>query len=186
MPLIPTLTTERLLLRPFTPGDAPAVHEILRDREVARTTAAIPHPYPDGAAEGWIRSHAAAHDAGEAVVLAIVPRPEGPLAGSVELRMEPAHRRGELGFWLGSAYWGRGYATEAVDALVRWGIHERGLHRVQAVHMSRNPASGAVLRKAGLRHEGTLRGHLPRWGVLEDVEVWAVLEDELEGAGNRE
>jgi len=176
---VPTLTTERLALRAFVPRDAPAVHAHLLDRAVASTTAMIPHPYPEGAAEAWIATHDARHQAGEAVVLAITLREEGTLVGAIELAVEAAHRRGELGYWIGRAHWGRGYATEAAGALLRWGIHVRGLHRVHAAHLSRNPASGRVLRKIGMRHEGTLRGHLLKWDVLEDLEVWGVLEEEV-------
>jgi ribosomal-protein-alanine N-acetyltransferase len=175
----PTLTTPRLVLRPFAAADAAAVHALLRDGEVARTTAMIPHPYPPGAAEGWIATHAARHDAGAAVILAVTLRRGGELVGSIELRVDAAHRRGDLGYWIGGAHWGRGYATEAADRLVRWGMRMLGLHRVHAAHMVRNPASGAVLRKIGMRHEGTLRGHVLKYGVLEDLEVWGVLEGEL-------
>jgi ribosomal-protein-alanine N-acetyltransferase len=179
MPIPPTLTTERLVLRPFTPDDAAAVHAHLGDREVASTTATIPHPYPDGAAEAWIATHAARHEAGEAAVLAITLRDGGALVGSIEMRMDLANRRGELGYWVGRAHWNQGYATEAARAVTRWGVRVMGLHRVHAAHLSRNPASGAVLRNAGMRHEGTLRGHVLKWGVMEDLDVWAVLEDEL-------
>jgi [ribosomal protein S5]-alanine N-acetyltransferase len=179
MPIATTLTTERLVLRPFVPEDAPAVHAHLQDREMASTTAMIPHPYPEGSAEGWIATHAARHAAGEAVILAITLRGDGTLVGSVELRIDPNHRRGDLGYWVGRAHWNQGYATEAANAVTRWGIRVMGLHRVTAVHMSRNPASGAVLRKIGMKHEGTLRGHVLKWGVLEDLEVYGVLEAEL-------
>jgi ribosomal-protein-alanine N-acetyltransferase len=174
----PTLTTARLVLRPFAPDDAAAVRAHLDDREMASTTATIPHPYPEGAAETWIATHAARHEAGEAVVLAITLR-DGALVGSIEMRIDAAHRRGDLGYWIGRVHWGQGYATEAADALLRWGMRTLGLHRVHATHMSRNPSSGAVLRKVGMRHEGTLRGHLLKQGVLEDLEVWGVLENEL-------
>jgi RimJ/RimL family protein N-acetyltransferase len=171
------LTTARLVLRPFTLDDAPAVHALLQEREVASTTAMIPHPYPDGAAEAWIATHAARHETAEAVILAITEG--GAVVGSIELRVDAVHRRGDLGYWVGLPYWGRGYATEAAGALTRWGMRVLGLHRVHATHMSRNPASGAVLRKIGMRHEGTLRGHVRKWGVMESLEVWGVLEGEL-------
>ena len=181
----PTLTTARLVLRPYAAEDAAAVHAHLQDREVASTTAMIPHPYPAGAAEEWIATHAARHQSGEAVILAITLRDTGALIGSIEMRVEAAHRRGDIGYWIGRAHWGSGYATEAADALLRWGMGTVGLHRVFATHMSRNPASGAVLRKIGMRHEGTLRRHILKWGVLEDLELYGILEDELPPVGGR-
>lgn len=183
MSLVPTLTTDRLVLRAFVADDAAAVHAWLQDREVASTTAMIPHPYPPGAAEAWIATHAPRHETGEAVILAITLREGGELVGSIELRVQFQHRRGEMGYWIGRAHWNRGYATEAAGALLRWGMEALGLHRVHATHFARNPASGAVLRKIGMRREGTLRGHHLKDGVLEDLEVWAVLEgDRQEGA----
>jgi [ribosomal protein S5]-alanine N-acetyltransferase len=180
MPIIPVLTTPRLVMRSFVPEDAPAVQAYLQDKEMASTTATVPYPYPEGAAEAWIAGHAAKHEAGEAVILAITLRDAGTLVGCMTMRIDMAHRRGELGFWVGRAHWGRGYATEAADAIMRWGLRTLGLHRVHAANMTRNPASGAVLRKIGMRHEGTLRGHLLKWGMLEDLEVWGILEDEVE------
>ena len=180
MALVPTLNTPRLTLRAFVPEDAGAVHEALQDIEMARTTAMIPHPYPEGAAEAWIDTHAGMHASGEGVVLAITQRDGGALVGAVSISIDLTHRRGELAYWVGRTHWGRGYATEAAAALTRWGFDTMGLHRVHAAHMTRNPASGAVLRKIGMRHEGTLRGHLLKWGLLEDLEVWGILEDEFD------
>lgn len=185
--LPPTLTTERLMLRAFTADDAPAVQEYVSSWELASTTAAIPHPYPAGAAQAWIDTHAGRHASGEAVILAVTLRDSGELVGSIELRISAEHRRGDLGYWTGPPHWGRGYATEAAGALVRWAFRELGLHRVFAAAFRRNPGSSAVLRKVGMRHEGTLRSHVPRWGVLEDLEVYGVLADDLPGdprAGN--
>lgn len=179
MPEPPTLTTARLVLRPYVAEDAPAVHAFVADRELASTTAAIPHPYPEGAAEAWIASHAPRHAAGEAVVLAIALRETGELAGSVEIRLVPVHRRAELGYWIGRPHWGRGYATEAADALLRWAFDTLDLHRVHAAHLARNPASGRVLQKLGMRREGRLRSHFDKWGVMEDLDVYGLLAAEL-------
>ena len=179
MPEPPTLTTARLVLRPYTLEDAPAAHAYVSDRELASTTAAIPHPYPEGAAEAWIATHAGRHAAGDAVILAVTLRGTGELVGSVEMRMVPSHRRADLGYWVGRPHWGRGYATEAAEALVRWAFATLGLHRVHAAHLSRNPASGMVLRKIGMRYEGRLRSHVPKWGVMEDLDVYGMLAHEL-------
>lgn len=179
MPEAPTLTTARLVLRPYALADAPAVHAFVSDRELASTTAAIPHPYPQGGAEAWIATHAARHASGEAIILAITLWETGELVGSIEIRLVPTHRRGELGYWTGRAHWGRGYATEAADALLRWAFDTLDLHRVHAAHLGRNPASGKVLRKVGMRHEGRLRSHFDKWGTMEDLEIYGILAGEL-------
>ena len=167
------------MLRRFRADDAPDVQRHLSEWEVASTTAAVPYPYPAGAAEAWIEGAEAREEAGEAWARAVTRRGDGVLVGAVELRPGRGGHRAELGYWIGLPFWGRGYATEAADRMVRWALGPGGLHRVFGVCFARNPASAAVLRRIGMRKEGTLRRHLLRWEVLEDVEVYAVLSGEL-------
>jgi RimJ/RimL family protein N-acetyltransferase len=182
--VIPTLTTERLRLRPFTPDDAPAVERLAGAWEVAETTLNIPHPYPSGGGAEWIATHAPAWDAGARLTLAIAPR-ERPseLVGAVGLGIEREHGVGELGYWIARETWGRGYATEAALAIVRYGFETLGLRRIQARHFTRNAPSGRVMQKLGMRHEGIQRGVYVRWGKPEDVAVYALLAAEWAIAG---
>jgi RimJ/RimL family protein N-acetyltransferase len=176
----PVLRTKRLVLRPFTLADAPIVQQLVSDRDVASTTAVVPHPYPDDGAEEWIRTHPGRHARGEAAIFAITTEKEG-VVGAIALTMEPQHRRAELGYWIGRPYWSRGYATEAARAVLRHGFVTLGLHRIHARHMARNPASGRVLHKLGMRLEGRDREHLYRFGRFEDLENHGLLRREFEG-----
>ena len=97
------------------------------------------------------------------------------LVGAISLRLELGHERAELGYWIGVPYWGRGYATEAAGAMVGYGFNELGLNRIHARHLARNPASGRVLEKAGLTHEGFHRAHILKNGRFEDIHSFAVL-----------
>lgn len=171
---LPTLITERLLLRPFLLSDATAVQRLAGNREVADTTLSIPHPYLDGMAEAWIASHQGAWTRHECATFAITEAEAG-LVGAISLRIELPQRRAELGYWIGRPYWDRGFATEAARAMLDFGLHRLSLHRIYAFHFVRNPASGRVMEKAGMQHEGTLRGHFYRWGAPEDVAVWGLL-----------
>jgi len=175
----PTLHTERLVLRPFAPADAPAVHAIVSDREIAANTLHIPHPYPDGMAAEWIGTQAPKWEKGDGAVFAAVLRDGGELVAAVGLEVEPPHRRAELGYWVARAHWSRGYATEAGRAVVAFGFAELGLNRVQARHYARNPSSGAVMRKLGMRWEGRLREHVYKWGTYEDLEIYGILRCEM-------
>jgi RimJ/RimL family protein N-acetyltransferase len=174
----PTLETERLILRPFDLSDAGEVQRLAGDRAIADTTLLIPHPYEDGMAEEWISGHAAKHDAGEAVNFAIVLREGEKLIGSIGLTLEPLHKRAELGFWVGKPYWNRGYCTEAAHQILRHGFEELELNRIFAVFFPRNPASGRVLQKLGMRLEGCLRQHGRRWEKYEDLVVYGILRSE--------
>lgn len=150
----PILETERLLLRPFTLADAPRVSLLAGDKRIADVTANIPHPYHSGLAEKWISSHPGRWDLGELASFAITLRDSGLLIGAIAL-MDISSEEGELGYWVGTDYWGAGYCTEACRRLVEYALQERGLCRVHAHHLSRNPASGKVLIKSGLTHIGS-------------------------------
>ncbi|MDB4951541.1 MAG: GCN5-related N-acetyltransferase [Gemmatimonadetes bacterium] len=176
----PTLHSPRLLLRPFAMGDAPRVHALAGTVQVADTTLTIPHPYPDGAAEEWIALHAESYARGIGAHFAIVEKGgDGQPAGAVGLVVSREHRRAELGYWVGVPFWGRGWCTEAAREVVRFAFGRMELARVVACHFARNPASGVVMRKIGMRHEGTFRSHVRKWGRLEDVEYYGILCGEL-------
>ncbi|HUR83301.1 MAG TPA: GNAT family N-acetyltransferase, partial [Thermoanaerobaculia bacterium] len=140
-----TLRTARLKLRPFTLDDAPSLQRLAGAYEVALNTLLIPHPYPDGAAEQWISRHAEDFEQNRIHHFAV---DDGELAGAMGLVMK-GNGIAEIGYWIGVPFWGRGYATEAAAAVLRYGFEECGLHRIFAGHFSRNPASGKVLARIG-------------------------------------
>jgi len=162
-----------LLLRAFSRADIPALVPLIGARVVAATTLRIPHPYSASDAEVLFARSETDDELRWATTLL-----DRTLIGGVGLRRERDHNRAELGFWLGVPYWGNGYATEAARAVLRYGFESLGLHRIQASHFSNNPASGAVLRKIGMQHEGSLRKHILKWEQYLDLEVYAVLKAE--------
>ena len=176
----PTLTTPRLLLRPFDLADAPDVHRLAGERAIASTTQNIPHPYEEGMAEQWIGTHQEHYEHGRQVILAIVLRADNALMGGIGLRLNPPHSNAELGYWLGVPYWNQGYGTEAARAMVAYGFEILGLHRIHASHMTRNPASGRIMQKIGMTHEGHLRQHVNKWGGFEDIEIYGILRSDYE------
>jgi RimJ/RimL family protein N-acetyltransferase len=182
---IPTLHTFRLILRPFTPVDAPAVQRLAGAAQVADTTLNIPHPYEDGMAEAWIATHAGAFAQRESVVFAIA-LPTEPLIGAISLRLELHHRRAELGYWIGLPFWGHGYATEAARETVDYGFEALTLNRIHATHLLRNPASGRVMEKIGMRCEGTHRQHVWKNGQFEDLVRYAILSGDPRTRGQAE
>ncbi len=181
----PELRTERLLLRPFTLADAPVVQQLAGDRDIASTTLNIPHPYEIGMAEGWIGTHRQQCERGESVNFAIVRRQDGALIGAISLmNIEQRHEHAELGYWIGTPYWNKGYCTEAAEAVLHYGFTTLGLNRIHAYHFARNPASGRVMEKIGMVHEGCRRQHVKKWDVFEDLELYAILKTEYAGHGS--
>lgn len=167
------ILTDRLLLRGFRQGDADPLTALAGAFEISDTMISIPHPLPPGFAQAWIEGDARTR-------FAVCEAGSGGLVGSIELRaIDSEHAQAELSFWIGRPYWGRGYAAEAGAALIRHAFGPLGLNRVYAFHMVRNPASGRVLARLGMRKEGLLRQRVRKWGRFEDVLAWAVLRRDL-------
>jgi ribosomal-protein-alanine N-acetyltransferase len=176
---VPRFVTERLVLRPFHVSDGPSVERLAGAREVADTTLTIPHPYPAGGGAQWIATHASAWERRDNLALAICAQmPPDELLGAISLHLSLAHSHGEIGYWIGVNSWGKGFATEAAQALAAFAFAEVGLHRLQGRHFTRNAASGRVMQKLGMHLEGVHRDAYCRWGRFEDVAVYAVLAAE--------
>jgi len=139
-----------VVLRPFVPGDAPRVQLLAGERAVAETTALIPHPYPEGAAAAWIAAQTEDRNAGNEYTYAITLAADGLLVGAIGLRSVAAEHE-HFGYWIGRPYWGCGYATAAARAVIALAFSMLDLESVTAAHLARNPASGRVLEKCGLK-----------------------------------
>lgn len=180
------LLTPRLRLRRFTPEDVARVAELCNDVRVADTVLSIPHPYERHHAEQWIASHEALWADKRHVPLAIEVRdgslpPRDALIGATGLMIKMSMDHAELGYWMGVDFWNRGYCTEAARAIVDWGFRECSLHRIFAHHMTKNPASGRVMEKLGMRREGLLREHIKKGDEHRDVVIYSVLRGEWRG-----
>lgn len=179
MSATPTIRTARLVLGTFEPDDAPELQRLAGAREIADTTVAIPHPYALDHALAWISNQSRESVRGRATNFAVRLLPGSPLVGCASLRdIDPEHSQAELGFWIGREWWGQGYASEAAAAVIRFGFETLGLNRIYAHHMARNPAAGRVLLHVGMQREGLLRERVRKWGVYEDVVVYAILRED--------
>ena len=145
--LIPLLKTERLMLRAPCRSDVPAIVRFAGDRRIAENTARIPHPYGAEDAEEFIAS---INRQDGSVTFTIVL--DSSLIGvcGIDLRPDGA----ELGYWLGAPYWGRGYATEAVRAVIDHAFGELGHEVLLSGARVSNPASRRVLEKCGFQWTG--------------------------------
>ena len=174
----PILETERLLLRPFSLSDAADVQRLAGDFAIADTTQTIPHPYEGGVAEQWISNLAERFAQGKVATFAVVLKPQGTLIGAISLmEIEKGHQAG-VGYWIGKPYWNQGFCTEAGRAILRYGFEAWGLNRIHSCHFSRNPASGQVMRKIGMQHEGRRIQHGRKWDKFEDMELYGILKAE--------
>jgi RimJ/RimL family protein N-acetyltransferase len=144
---IPVLKTERLVLRALCQRDLPAIVQLAGDRRVAENTARIPHPYTAADAEELLAS---INQKGSETVFAL--ELDGALIGMSGL--DPRTDGAELGYWLGVPFWGRGYATEAVRAVIDYGFGALGYEVLHSGARVSNPASRRVLEKCGFQWSG--------------------------------
>jgi 8-oxo-dGTP diphosphatase len=165
----PRLTTERLLLRPLTRADIDAEVALLADWDVVRYTSRVPFPYTRDDAETWLEAVGRRYAAGSEVVLGVTDRTGGALLGVVGLEIDRDSRAGIIGFWLGRAHWGQGFATEAVDAVLGLAFDELGLAVVRASHLPENAGSARVQDKVGMAETGRGMEAFPARGGDREV-----------------
>ena len=138
---------------------------LLNDPQVQQGTLRLPFPYTEKDARTWVRRAGRERKAGRSLGLQVVRRSDGQLLGGVGLhQFEETFARAEVGYWLGREYWGEGYATEAVNLVVRTAFARLGLHRIEARIYPWNVASRRVARRCGFRYEGRLRDEVRKDG----------------------
>lgn len=173
--LVPTIKTERLELRAYEVGDIAELVSLIGAREVAANLARVPYPYTEQDARNFIGS---IKQTPEEARFAVVLGSDRRLIGGIGLRIDSAHSRAELGYWLGASYWGQGYATEAAHAVMQYGFHTLGLNRIWASVFEGNAVSARVLKKVGMSHEGCFRQHVLKWGRFIDLAIYGTLRSE--------
>lgn len=173
---IPVLETERLVLRAPRLEDAKIVAELANDRRIAENTLRIPHPYRLADAEAFVAS---VNKGGE---IAFLITHQGEPIGACGLAQidGPAP---DLGYWLGVPFWGNGYGTEAVRAIIDHAFTDLGYEALQAGARVTNPASRRVLEKCGFQWTGVglyrisaIKSSAPIDRFRLDRGIWASLK----------
>ncbi len=179
MKSVPTMHTDRLILRSFTLDDAHDVKNLAGARELAATTSNLPHPYEDGMAEEWINTYQSKLENGSGIVWAITLKDNGThtntiLIGAIDINIDKKEEIGELGYWIGKPYWNSGFCTEAGKLVVNYGLDVLKLKSIHAFHFGRNPASGRVMQKIGMKFEERFPKAIEKWGVIDDLVKYSI------------
>ncbi|MTE19274.1 GNAT family N-acetyltransferase [Streptomyces sp. TRM43335] len=174
-----TLGTARLVLRPFTPEDVPAVHSACQDPDILRWTT-LPEPYERRHAQEFVLSLApSGWREDTAYNFGVFTRDGGELVGSMGLvRITPPGPEGrvaELGYWTARERRRHGYTAEAAGAVVDWAFDELGVERLEWVAEVGNTGSRAVAERLGFVVEGTLRARIPFRGTRRDAWLASLL-----------
>lgn len=174
-----TIETERLILRPIEENDAEAIFEYSRGENV-------------GPNAGW-KPHDNIEETREVMKLVFLDREfvfgmelkeTGKQFGSIGMVPDPKRQNEKarmIGYAIGENYWGKGFMTEAVLAIIRFGFEELGLDLVSAYCYPFNERSKNVLKKCGFVYEGRLRLAERRYdGKVLDNDCYVIIRSETE------
>lgn len=159
-----TLETRRLFLRWPKARDEATLHTLLGEKAVSEMTRRIPHPYPREEAMRYVLAARSKNAEGTGLLLAITPRKQPhQLIGAIGIEPDGASTV-EISYWLGMPYWGNGYASEAVQALVDASFSYTQTQKINASIQLKNDASRHVLEKCGFAQAGRSTCIRPVWG----------------------
>lgn len=174
------IKTPRLILRRFTPQDADSIYDNwASDEGVTRHLSWAPHQNREitrSVLSIWLEQYADPTYYHWGIAL----RAGGEVIGSVNFTdIHEKALRTSVGYCIGRRYWGQGFMTEALRAVIDFGFSKVGFARIQAYHDLGNAASGRVMQKAGMLYEGRLRKYAPDGGgELSDCEMYAILRED--------
>jgi RimJ/RimL family protein N-acetyltransferase len=170
------LRTNRLLLRPWRLSDVDDAFSYASDPEWGRYLWMTSQPYTNHDAEEWV-ARCVLNPWDRDAQFAI--ESGGHVIGGVRLNLvDQAGGTAGIGYNIGRSHWGRGLATEAAGAVIKYGFEALHLHRIFATADSRNLASIRVMQKLAMQHEATLRQHRFYRGEYADEVYYAILAEE--------
>lgn len=175
------INTERLVLRPFSLDDADAMYENwASDPAVTKYLTWGPHPSVEtsrAVLKEWILQY----QKNDYYQWAIVPKNFGKPIGSIAaVKQDDQMQMVHIGYCIGKNFWHKGITSEALAALMAFFFEKVGVCRVEACHDSNNPHSGGVMKKCGMKYEGTLRQENCGNQGIVDADLYAILKEEWE------
>ena len=179
----PTLTTGRLVIRPFTPADAEALYPAASNPNVTRYTLWSYHRSLEES-RNFIISYARTQymqEVPEPLAICPIENLSKILGADGCFWVAREHQSMELGYWIAEEHWGKGYATEAARALVTYVFENYAVNRMQAHCVVENEPSTKVIERLGFQFEGVARSAVCLRGTFHDVKRYAVLKNEWKG-----
>ncbi|TDL82771.1 GNAT family N-acetyltransferase [Peribacillus frigoritolerans] len=175
----PIIETKRLILREVTLDDAEDIYSYLSDQDVVKHMGLDPCQTVEDA---WneIKWYQSIYEEGIGIRWGITLKDSDKMIGSCGfLNMAAKHYRAEAGFELSKDYWGKGIASEALEAVVKYGYKHLQLERIEALIEPANLPSQKLVEKLGFRREGLLRHYEYTCGKFDDLYMYSVLKKDL-------
>lgn len=178
---LPTIRTQRLILRPLRMTDDKDMFRYCSDPAVSRHVLWDTHPNIRHT-RMTLRAAIRQYRLGQPATFGIERAEDHRLIGTIGFMwVNTDHRSAEVGYSLARDCWNQGYATEALKAVLHYGFDNLRLNRIEAQHEADNPASGRVMEKAGMQYEGTLRQRVFNKGHFSDVRLYARVRTDAQG-----
>ncbi|KZE69240.1 alanine acetyltransferase [Fictibacillus phosphorivorans] len=175
----PIIETERLILREVTLKDAEDMLTYLSDPDVVKHMGLEPYQTVEDV-QSEIQWYQSIVKEGSGVRWGITLRNSGKVIGSCGfLNRAPKHFRAEVGFELSKQYWGKGIASEALEAVVKFGFKHMELERIEALIEPGNTSSQMLVEKTGFVREGLLRHYEYTCGKFDDLLIYSILKGDL-------
>lgn len=179
----PTINTKRLTLSAPRAADIPTIVEYGKAKEIAKNMLFLEHEYGEAEAVWWVNFANESFKNKSQYVFRIGLKPNDDFIGGIAIMMKK-FKAAEVGYWVGKPHWGKGYCSEGMGAILKYGFEELGLQRMFAVHYLSNMGSGKVMIKNGMIKEGEFKDFAVIDGQYVDAAQYRLTKEEYEKMNN--
>lgn len=172
----PILKSDRLILKIPQASNIPDIIQYANNVNISNNLISLPHPYAEKDAIFWLNMAHQGFQNKENYIFGI-HLDKNKFIGGIGLHTHARDNHAELGYWIGEPHWNKGIVTEAVAIMLKFGFEALKLERIYAVHFEDNPASGKVMIKNGMQHEGVLRNHVKKGEKYRSIVQYAILKE---------
>ncbi|MGB3512938.1 MAG: GNAT family protein [Microcoleaceae cyanobacterium] len=176
---LPTIETDRIILRKMCMDDAHDMFEYASDSEVSKYTGWYTHNVIEDT-QLFLNHVINNYQNNQVSSWGIVHKVDKKFIGTAGfINWNIEHARAEIGYTLSQKYWGKGYMTEVVNAIIYFGFRNMMLNRIEAKCEIKNIASARVMEKVGMKYEGILRKYMFMKGKYSDLKIYSIIKDEF-------
>lgn len=172
------IMSERLLIRQYCLEDAEGVHHVIDNEKISSNIPMIPYPYPRDTVDWWINFVNRRIENKTAYEFGIFLRENQHYIGNCELRISKSNEKlAYIGYFIDSLLWGNGYASEAVDRMLRFGFDNLSLDKILGRCLSTNIASRKVLEKVGFEFVNKEEEYIKIWDKVVEITCFELKKD---------
>jgi ribosomal-protein-alanine N-acetyltransferase len=169
MDAFPELATNRLKLRKIRPADISSLLNYCNNKKISDQIINIPYPYLEDDAVFRMNFVLQGFKNKERYVFAISFKDSEQLIGEIGLHLDKSNNNAQFGYWIAEPFWGKGIATEALAAILKFGFETLHLNKIYATHYPENPSSGKIMLNNKMIKEAEMKEHYKINEAYKDV-----------------